>query len=253
MNLHFLGTAGYHPGEHRQTSCVFIPEAGIMLDAGTGVFRATPLITRETLHVFLSHAHLDHVFGLTCLLDIIGKTVLKKIHVYAEQAKIDAIRTGLLHPLLFPAELPIDWVSLESVGDSLEISKATIRWFPLEHPGGSIGYRIDWEDVSLGYVTDTTAEMGSPYWEKVRDVDWLIHECNFSDSEIKFAKLTGHSWTTGVLQGAKQARVQRLVLTHVQPMNESSDPVGLATTLAKHRELGPEEIILADDHLCLEL
>jgi ribonuclease BN (tRNA processing enzyme) len=253
MRLHFLGTAGYHNGKRRQTSCVFLPEAGVMLDAGTGLFRATPLIAKEFLHIFLSHAHLDHVFGLTCLLDVVTKSVLKKIYVYAEQAKIDAIKTGMLHPLLFPAELPVEWVSLESLGNSFVLDNAVIRWFPLVHPGGSVGYRIDWDDVSLAYVTDTTAEKKSPYWQEVCGVDWLIHECNFSDSETEFATMTGHSWTSAVLEGAKRARVQRLVLTHFQPMNESSDPVDLAATLAKHRDQGPDQIILADDQLCIEL
>ncbi|MCY2973465.1 MAG: ribonuclease Z [Planctomycetota bacterium] len=253
MNVHFLGTAGYHPGERRQTSCVFLPEAGVMFDAGTGIFRATPLIAKESLHIFLSHAHLDHVFGLTCLLDIVPKTILKKVYVYAEQAKIDAIRNGMLHPLLFPAELPVEWVSLESLGDSLTLNDAVVRWFPLTHPGGSVGYRMDWEDLSLAYVTDTTADDTSPYWNEVREVDWLIHECNFCDSEIEFARMTGHSWTSAVLKGAKKARVQRLVMTHLQPLSENADPVDLAGSLAKHRDLGPDQIILADDLLCIEL
>jgi len=254
MNLHFLGTAGYHPSDRRQTSCLFLPDAGIVLDAGTGLYRATPLVKSDTVHIFLSHAHLDHTFGLTCLLDIVAKSMLRKVFVYAEQEKIDAIRTGLLHPLMFPAELPIHWIPLESLRDATTvIGKATIRWFPLVHPGGSIGYRIDWQTLSIAYVTDTTAQSDSAYWDVVRGVDWLIHECNFSDKESKFAKKTGHSWTSEVLQGAKQAGVQNLVLTHLQPVSESDDPLDLTQVLSKHTTIGPDQIMVAEDQLCIDL
>ena len=254
MNLHFLGTAGYHPSDRRQTSCLFLPEAGIVLDAGTGLYRAAPLIKSDTVRIFLSHAHLDHTFGLTCLLDIFAKKKLRKVFVYAEQAKIDAIRTGMLHPLMFPAEIPIEWIPLESMrDDTMVIGKATIRWFPLLHPGGSIGYRIDWPKLSLAYVTDTTAQSDSAYWDVVRGVDWLIHECNFNDKEREFAKMTGHSWTSEVLQGAKRAKVQNLVLTHLQPVSESNDPLDLAQVLSKHLDIGPDRVMVAEDQLCIEL
>ena len=39
MKILLLGTAGYHPSETRHTACVMLPEAGIVLDAGTGFFR----------------------------------------------------------------------------------------------------------------------------------------------------------------------------------------------------------------------
>ena len=69
MRLHCLGTVGYHPNDARHTSCYCLPESGIVLDGGTGAFRLANLIETETLDVLLSHAHLDHTFGLTFLLD----------------------------------------------------------------------------------------------------------------------------------------------------------------------------------------
>ena len=57
----FLGTAGYHPSETRHTSCLMLPEVGVVLDAGSGMFRVRDLLTTKTLDIFLSHAHLDHV------------------------------------------------------------------------------------------------------------------------------------------------------------------------------------------------
>jgi ribonuclease BN (tRNA processing enzyme) len=93
----------------------------------------------------------------------------------------------------------------------------------LEHPGGSVGYRIDWPDKSLAYITDTTVD-GS-YTEFVRGVDLLIHECYFPDERAEFARLTGHSHTTPVARLAKEAGVGRLILVHIDPEREDDDPI----------------------------
>ncbi len=67
MLLNLLGTTGYHPNERRQTACFMLPELGIVLDAGTGMFRVHDHLQTDTLDIFLSHAHLDHILGLTFL------------------------------------------------------------------------------------------------------------------------------------------------------------------------------------------
>ncbi len=253
MYLHFLGTAGYHPSETRHTSCLFIPEAGLMLDAGSGLFRASPLIQRDTLDILLSHAHLDHVFGLTFLLDIVATTRLTKIRVHGERKKLEAIQSHLFAELLFPVLPPIEWLPVEAQSAHLEVAGARVRWFPLEHPGGSIGYRLDWPTVSIAYVTDTTSRADSPYWKELEGVDWLVHECNFTDDEQDFAVLTGHSWSSAVLENARQANISRLILTHVNPLATGSDPLKLSTTTASHVNGSPNNVIVAEDQLAISL
>ena len=95
MKLHCLGTAGYHPSETRHTASFFIPEHNLLLDAGTGVFRLQPLIMSREVSILLSHAHLDHVVGLTFLWDVLSGTPLERIHVYAEEEKIEQLKDFL--------------------------------------------------------------------------------------------------------------------------------------------------------------
>ena len=253
MKLHCLGTAGYHPSATRQTSCYFIPEASLMLDAGSGLFRVESLIHQEEISVLLSHAHLDHVFGLTFFLDFLAVTPLRKIHVYGERAKIEAIQKHLFHELIFPVSVPIQWNAIEDLGPEFDLNGARCRWFPLEHPGGSVGYRIDWPDLSIAYITDTTTSPQSAYWSKIQGVDWLIHECNFSDEYIDFAIKTGHSWTSAVLESAAKAGIPRLILTHINPLACEPDPLGLAQATAKMPRLTPSQILVASDSLIIDL
>jgi ribonuclease BN (tRNA processing enzyme) len=58
-------------------------------------------------------------------------------------------------------------------------------------------------------------------------VDLLLHECYVPDRQADFARMTGHSHTTAVVELARQAGVGRLVLVHLNPMATNADPVGL--------------------------
>ena len=73
MRIVCLGTTGFHPNADRHTACYLIPEVGVVLDAGTGLFRLADHLETEHVDVFLSHAHLDHVVGLTYLIEPFGK------------------------------------------------------------------------------------------------------------------------------------------------------------------------------------
>jgi ribonuclease Z len=103
----------------------------------------------------------------------------------------------------------------------------TLRSFPLEHPGGSLGFRLDWPQRSLAYVTDTTARPDAPYIEQIRGVDLLVHECYFPDGYEELAVTTGHSCLSPVIAVARAAEVKRLVLIHVNPLSNDEDPLGL--------------------------
>jgi len=232
---------------------LFIPEAGLMLDAGSGLFRALPLIQRDSLDIFLSHAHLDHVFGLTFVLDIMAKTQLTTIRVHGEKQKLEAVQQHLFADLLFPVLPKIEWLAIEEQPKEFTVSGAKVRWFPLEHPGGSVGYRFDWPSVSIAYVTDTTSLPDSPYWKEVAGVDWLVHECNFTDEEKAFAIFTGHSWASAVLENAARAKISRLILTHLNPLATGMDPLKLSTTTASHVGSSPENLIVAEDQLVILL
>lgn len=226
MKLLLLGTAGYHPSERRQTACLMLPTEGIVLDAGTGFFRVRQHLATPTLDIFLTHAHLDHVVGLTFLLSTKWEKSLERITVHAAAEKLAAIRTHLLDEHLFPAALPCQWQPL--AGGVTRVGNVQISHFPLIHPGGSIGYRLNWPGRSLAYVTDTTAATDAAYVQAICGVDLLVHECNFRDGQEEWAAKTGHSSTTQVARVAAEAGAKRLILTHFDSLDESDDPINLA-------------------------
>jgi len=105
MRLLLFGTSGYHPSERRHTACLMLPEAGIVLDAGTGFFRVRQHVVTPTLDILLSHTHLDHVVGLTFMLSTKWQKPIERITVHGEAVKLAAAREHLLNEHMFPAPL----------------------------------------------------------------------------------------------------------------------------------------------------
>ena len=223
MQLVFLGTGGYHPNERRHTASLLLPDIGVAFDAGTGFFRVQKAIRSSTLDVFLTHAHLDHICGLTFILVPLLRGDLDRVRVFGNEDTIRAVQTHLLANELFPIEPDFEWHILDG-GESLP-DGGKLTWTPLQHPGGSVGFRLDWPGKSLAYITDTTAP--GNYTDFVRGVDVLIHECYFPDELDDWAVKTGHSSSSNVARLAKEANVKRLYLIHVDPQRPDDDPVGM--------------------------
>ena len=251
MKLVVLGSSGYHPNEVRQTTCLVIPELGLVFDAGTAFFRLPDFLQTGSLDIFLTHAHLDHVVGLTYLLSVQYRYKLDEVRVHGDAAKLKAIREHLFAEELFPVEPSYTEVPLVE-GSAIEVGtnsdKAKITWTKLVHPGSSVGYRVDLEDKSLAFITDTTAQPDADYIEFIRGVDLLVHECNFSDGFEELAKETGHSCVSPVAEVAKQAEVGGLVLIHFDPLRVNLDADAEAI---KNAESIFSPIVHAED--CMEI
>jgi ribonuclease Z len=258
MKVHFLGTTGYHPNDQRHTMCVMIPELGIVLDAGTGFFRARDLLATTELNLLLSHAHLDHLIGLSFLFDVLFQKEVRA-NLFAMGDKLAAIEGCFFHPTLFPVRPPFTAHEIEkiskpaknksSVGGEFSLAGGVlVRWFPVEHPGGAIGFRLSLPGgKSLAYVTDTTAALDAAYLAEIEDVDLLIHECYFDDGVEDHARLTGHSCLTPVIQVARQSRARQTVLVHLNPLAEWAPPADKIRRLA-----GDLNLVVPADQMVLE-
>ena len=248
MKLHFLGTTGYHPNNHRQTACLMLPEIGVILDAGTGIFRARDLIQTDTLDIFLSHIHLDHSIGLTFLYDVLHGKNLNRVTVHVAEDKIETIRQHLYSKLLFPVEPNFELRPLTVDGPTELADGSQLRAFPVPHPGGVHAFRLDWPDRSLAYVTDTTAVTSADYVTEIREVGTLIHECYFPDGWEDKAELTGHSCLTPVAEVARAAGAGQLYLVHINPLDESKSPLDLESVSS----IFPQ-VHVASDQLVIEV
>ena len=249
MKIHCLGTVGYHPNQDRHTSCYFLPESGILLDAGSGIFRLAPFIQTPRLHILLSHAHLDHTIGLTFLLDVLFQHPVDELHLWGEAEKLEAVQSHLFNNLIFPAKLNCQWHAIDDQ-PSLSIEDTVVSWRAQSHPGGSVAYRIDWANQSkrLVYASDTTGDLSDEHARWSRDADLLMHECYFRDSAAEWAEKTGHTYSSRVAEVANNSSPKKLLLTHVNPLETGDDLVGLDVIQKKTQV----EVVVASDEMQID-
>jgi ribonuclease BN (tRNA processing enzyme) len=218
------------------TACYAIPELGVILDAGTGMYRMVDYLQTEELDIYLSHNHPDHVTGLSNLEFIFWRKMKREAIARGSNERVlmarhntpgEASRKVRVH--LAPEHMPdvlyqiqkyadnnmIDYQPLqitEEIGPGIRLSS-----FPVEHRKEELcfGFRIDHPGGSLAYVTDTYGEPGAIYQEAIRGVDVLLHDCAMPDDDPEYARRLGHSHITPVARLAAEAQVGRLVLIHL--------------------------------------
>ena len=201
MKLLLLGTAGYHPNEQRHTTCLMLPEQGIVLDAGTGMFRVRDLICTSTLDIFLSHAHLDHIAGLPMLVDVnFADDFEEPVTVYARAETLKAIEAHLFNDVIWPdfTKIPsADNAMLRYVvcdpGDTVEIGNRKFNAVDVSHSVPSLGFTVQNSGGVFAVSGDTKAnETLWPALNACSDLKVLVIEVSFPNEQEALATTAGH-------------------------------------------------------------
>jgi ribonuclease Z len=231
MKLVLLGTAGFIPTDQAQTACLMLPEVGVLLDAGTGLYRMNKYLRTAEIDIYLSHAHGDHTQGLVFLFAsyfvhqihqkqaVVDETTIGNIGSQANQ-RLHSTRIHAAQPaidFLFRAYEPyhMDWHLMKSPEPLPNGGQITA--FEVGNID-EIGFRLDWPGHSMAYVTDTVARPDAPYLQQIHGVDLLVHDCNGPERLAKLMTRARHSTTLAVARVAAQAQAGRLVLVHKNPI-----------------------------------
>jgi phosphoribosyl 1,2-cyclic phosphodiesterase len=225
------------------TSCVEVrPSDGtaIVLDAGTGIRPLGLRLDAENItsvHLLLSHLHLDHLQGLGFFAPLFKRNV--EIHVWGPSSTVQSLEDrigGYLSPPLFPvslAEIPSRLVFHDAPDEPWEIGSARVRAVTVAHQGPTLGYRIEEAGRSLAYIPDhepwlgvDTKSLGLDWIsgrEVAEDVDVLIHDAQYSEEEYPDHVGWGHSSIEHVVTFARMVRVKRLLLFHHDPHHTDAE------------------------------
>jgi DNA-binding response OmpR family regulator len=271
LSVSFWGTRGSiaAPGPATtlyggNTACVELRSGQdiLVFDAGTGIRELGLALAQEfrgralTIHLFISHTHWDHIQGFPFFVPAYSPGTT--LHIYGSTGRGQSLKevlSGQMQSDYFPVSLG-DLVSSIHVheyrGEPFRIGDATVSATYLNHPGMTLGYRVERAGKSVVYATDhepyrTTLEAGSREAEAgkqfgrvlddafvgfVKGTDLYIAEAQYTDLEYPSKVGWGHSSLSATVEVALQGSVKALALFHHDPMH-SDDVVTGMEVLAK--------------------
>jgi len=231
--------------------------APLVFDCGTGArklgFKLVGEPARE-LDLVFTHLHMDHVFGFPFFVPIYtpGYDVRVTVPAYSEdeaREKIARYLNGIYHPTRL-RDLPAH-VTFQCVrpGRPFDRGGFTLTGLGLNHPGGSVGYRVEVDGQSFCYITDTApfakpdegvcaGKAAPPAEQKIiefmRDCDAVIYDTMYDRNEYLEKMTWGHSYPQYAVELCKQAEVKHLVLFHHAPDATDEAMDELEAAYAKH-------------------
>lgn len=225
IKLRILGCSGGIGGPHLRTTAL-LADHDILIDAGTGVADLSLAELAAIDHVFLTHAHLDHIAALPLMVDTIGERRGKPLTVYGTEAVLASLKNHIFNGAIWPnfsaipsADRPFMRYQAIEVGKTLALDGRRLTALPVEHTVPAVGYHLDSGAGSLVFSGDTGP--CDAFWQAVNGISNLRHlliECAFSNREERLAVAAKHLCPAVLaVELGKLRRDCDIYITHLKP------------------------------------
>ena len=278
LNVTFYGVRGSTPcpsEDNRRyggnTACVALEVAGqdpIVLDLGTGLrFWGQTLPTDGSFRgrALVTHLHWDHVQGLPFFVPVDRPGA--RLDVYGPRQEDGTSLAEVFDDFMRPPYFPLRAADLRGtivfhdLGDAdLSMGEAKVRVRSVPHRGATNGYRVEWDGVTVAYVSDHQSPLdgGPVVAESVLELcdgaDLLIHDAQYTPDEWSQRSHWGHCTVDYAVEVARQAGVRRLVLFHHDP-SHGDEVVDRMLEDARSAAAGSgiEEVLAASEGLTIAM
>jgi len=241
LQLRFWGVRGSTPAPGKDklvyggnTPCVEIrtPSGQVLVfDGGSGIRELGNHLTTEfagrdlSLHLFLTHFHWDHIQGIPYFKPLFSPATRLDVHSWTPESDTRRILDAQMRAPYFPVDLAdagarVNFSQLKS--ERMKIGDVTVESFPLNHPQGAYGYRIEAGGKSIVYATDLEhgdVQLDRTLRDSASGADVLIYDAQYNDEEYAAHRGWGHSTWLEATRVARDAGVGRLFLFHFDPVH----------------------------------
>ncbi len=221
------------------TNCIEITcdDHTIIIDGGTGIRElGSKLVAakpNQKIHLMLTHAHYDHVEGIPFFAPFFNENSQININcgvLEGCRSTSELMQTFMTRPF-FPVgpevfSAQINYNTLEDncvfkISDDIKVSTV-----PMNHPGNSTGYRIDFAGKSFACITDTEHTPGTHDENILRlidNVDVFSYDCSLTDNELPDFQGYGHSTFEEGARLAKLANAGSMRASHHMPFRNDDE------------------------------
>ena len=219
-----------------------------VLDAGSGCFPlGQELVGGESreFDLLFTHCHYDHIEGLPFFRPLHSSDWTGRIwsgHL-AGRMTTEEMVAGYMREPYFPVGPGCFAANLAfsdfAAGDVIAAGDGvTIRTLALNHPGGAVGYRIEYRGRSFCLITDTEHVPGEPdeaILSFIAGADAVVYDSAYSDEEFNAYLGYGHStWQEGA-RLCDAAGVDQFIAFHHQPEKDDATLQAVDAALRKMR------------------
>ena len=243
VRLKFWGVRGSTPTPQIEnlkfggnTPCVEIRTADdqcVIFDAGSGIRALGQQLTQEAngtplnLNIFLTHFHWDHIQGIP----FFAPLYVPKNHITFLSGSTGKPLQETLEGQMAKPYFPIDFGQVAAKRDfhqleerrPINVGSLKICPFPLNHPQGASGYRIECDGTVIVYATDFEhgiREYDAILCEYAQNANILICDTQYTPAEYETHKGWGHSTWENAVMLARDARAEHLILFHHDPVHD---------------------------------
>ncbi len=229
MRIRILGCSG-GIGAGSRTSAMLV-DSDVLIDAGTGIGDLGLDDLDNIRHVFLTHAHLDHIAGLPMLADSIFDPEFElPLTVYAREETLRALQEHMFNDLIWPdfarlpsPERPMLRYSVLCPGDTVSIGNRNFYAVDVTHSVPSLGFTVRNSKGAFAVSGDTkTNETLWPVLNACDDLRLLVIEVSFPDEMESLAADAGHYCPRTLTRDLERLRHDpEIWLTGMKPGEES--------------------------------
>lgn len=199
MRIRVLGCSGGIGADARTTA--MLVDNDVLIDAGTGIGDLELSDLDSIRHVFLTHAHLDHIAGLPMLADrVFDEEAAEPLTVYAREETLQALRDHLFNDVIWPdfarlpsPEKPMLRYHVCSPGDTVTIDHRDFYAVDVMHSVPSLGFTVQNSGGAFAVSGDTKSnETLWPVLNTCDDLRVLVIEVSFPNEMAALAAEAGH-------------------------------------------------------------
>lgn len=188
LELIVLGASSATPTSNTHTTAQLLKmrEQYFLIDCGEGTqkqLRRAKVKFSRINHIFISHLHGDHFFGLVGLLSsfhLLGRTT--PMHIYGPP-KLKEIILGQFRAAGTFTSYPLHFIATQSETPEILVEEPTytISSFPLDHRIPTTGFRFEEKPLKRGLRKDVADSYGIP----VCDYHWIKEGRDWTDEAGK--------------------------------------------------------------------
>jgi len=224
--IRVLGSSGSEVPGHNPPA--FLIDDFLLLDAGTVSLSLDHDAQCKITHIFLTHAHLDHIKAIPFLLDnIVLSDQGCRLTILSGKEVIEDLKTNIFNGRIWPdftalpnPQHPVIRFQEVFPGKPVEVRGYRVHAATVDHSVPAYGYLIENSaNAAVVYTGDTGPTEGLWRLMSRHRVEALIIEVSFPDQMLELAMTSGHLTPSLLAAEIKKMPVipKRIYITHLKP------------------------------------